>query len=45
MSIVILSLSKHDEHPRGQLFVWIVGYASGFVVTLPLLYWHYCLHN
>ncbi|KAL0798170.1 hypothetical protein Bca101_053344 [Brassica carinata] len=42
-AIVVLSLSKH-EHPRAPLFAWIVGYASGCVATLPLLYWRY-YHN
>ncbi|KAG2691602.1 hypothetical protein I3843_08G016100 [Carya illinoinensis] len=39
-SVVVLSLSR-NEHPRTPLFVWIVGYASGCVATLPLLYWRY----
>lgn len=43
-SIVVLSLSRH-EHPRTPLFVWIVGYASGCVATLPLLYWRYRHRN
>ncbi|KAG4389331.1 hypothetical protein GLYMA_06G073100v4 [Glycine max] len=42
-SVVVLSLSKH-EHPRAPLFAWIVGFASGCVATLPLLYWRY-YHN
>ncbi|MED6124541.1 hypothetical protein PIB30_059903 [Stylosanthes scabra] len=43
-SIVVLSLSRH-EHPHAPLFPWIVGYASGCVATLPLLYWRYYHHN
>lgn len=43
-SIVVLSLSR-NEHPRTPLFQWIVGYASGCVATLPLLYWRYYNHN
>ncbi|KAK9273402.1 hypothetical protein L1049_018212 [Liquidambar formosana] len=43
-SIVVLSLSRH-EHPRAPLFAWIVGYASGCVATLPLLYWRYRHRN
>ncbi|KAJ7966111.1 E3 ubiquitin-protein ligase [Quillaja saponaria] len=43
-SIVVLSLSRH-EHPHTPLFAWIVGYASGCVATLPLLYWRYHQHN
>ncbi|KAE8675857.1 Detected protein of confused Function [Hibiscus syriacus] len=35
-SIIVLALSR-NEHPRTPLFVWIVGYASGCVTTLPLL--------
>ncbi|KAK8619971.1 hypothetical protein V6N13_066463 [Hibiscus sabdariffa] len=43
-SIVVLSLSQ-DEHPRTPLFAWIVGYSSGCVATLPLLYWRYRHRN
>ncbi|CAH9099688.1 unnamed protein product [Cuscuta europaea] len=43
-AIVVLSLSKH-EHPRTPLYIWIVGYASGCVVILPLLYWRYRYRN
>lgn len=43
-SFVVLSLSRH-EHPRTPLFAWVVGYASGCVATLPLLYWRYRHHN
>ncbi|GAV74844.1 zf-RING_2 domain-containing protein [Cephalotus follicularis] len=43
-SIVVLSLSRH-EHPRSPLFAWVVGYASGCVATLPLLYWRYRHRN
>lgn len=43
-AIVVLSLSK-DEHPQTPLFVWIVGYSSGCVVILPLLYWRYHYRN
>ncbi|KAJ4880655.1 RING/U-box superfamily protein [Raphanus sativus] len=43
-AIAVLSLSKH-EHPRAPLFAWIVGYASGCVATLPLLYWRYYHHS
>ncbi|KAM5566279.1 E3 ubiquitin-protein ligase [Rosa sericea] len=43
-SIVVLSLSR-NEHPRTPLFAWIVGYASGCVATLPLLYWRYRHRN
>lgn len=43
-SIVVLALSR-NEHPHAPLFVWIVGYASGCVATLPLLYWRYRHRN
>uniref|UniRef100_A0A2N9FCM2 E3 ubiquitin-protein ligase n=1 Tax=Fagus sylvatica TaxID=28930 RepID=A0A2N9FCM2_FAGSY len=43
-SIVVLSLSR-SEHPHAPLFAWIVGYASGCVATLPLLYWRYRHRN
>ncbi|KAH8504285.1 hypothetical protein H0E87_011810 [Populus deltoides] len=43
-SIVVLSVSRH-EHPHAPLFAWIVGYASGCVATLPLLYWRYRYRN
>ncbi|KAG6740387.1 hypothetical protein NC652_039270 [Populus alba x Populus x berolinensis] len=43
-SIVVLSVSR-KEHPRAPLFAWIVGYASGCVATLPLLYWRYSRRN
>lgn len=37
-SIIVLSLSR-NENPRAPLFVWVVGYATGCLATLPLLYW------
>ncbi|XP_061359552.1 E3 ubiquitin-protein ligase At1g63170-like [Gastrolobium bilobum] len=43
-SIVVLSLSR-NENPQAPLFAWIVGYASGCVATLPILYWRYRNHN
>ncbi|KAJ1411010.1 Zinc finger, RING-type [Sesbania bispinosa] len=43
-SVLVLSLSRH-EHPRTPLFAWIVGYASGCVASLPLLYWRYYHNN
>lgn len=39
-SVVILLLSRH-EHPRAPLFEWVVGYTSGCVATIPILYWRY----
>ncbi|XP_022723933.1 E3 ubiquitin-protein ligase At1g63170-like isoform X2 [Durio zibethinus] len=41
-SIVVLSLSR-NEKPQAPLFEWIVGYASGCVAILPILYWRF--HN
>ncbi|XVF88198.1 hypothetical protein PTKIN_Ptkin19aG0031000 [Pterospermum kingtungense] len=43
-SVVVLVLSR-NEHPRAPLFAWIVGYASGCIATLPLLYWRYRHRN
>ncbi|CAI8599700.1 unnamed protein product [Vicia faba] len=39
-SVIVLNSSR-NEHPRAPLFAWIVGYASGCVVSLPLLLWRY----
>ncbi|RDX81113.1 E3 ubiquitin-protein ligase, partial [Mucuna pruriens] len=39
-SVVVLSLSR-NENPQAPLFAWIVGYASGCVATLPILYWRF----
>ncbi|KAI3828424.1 hypothetical protein L1987_02525 [Smallanthus sonchifolius] len=41
-AIVVLSFSRH-EHPQAPLFTWVIGYASGCVATLPLLFWRF--HN
>ncbi|XP_058780953.1 E3 ubiquitin-protein ligase At1g12760-like [Vicia villosa] len=38
---VIVLRSSRNEHPHAPLFAWIVGYASGCVVSLPLLLWRY----
>ncbi|KAF8400739.1 hypothetical protein HHK36_014039 [Tetracentron sinense] len=43
-SVIVLSLSRH-ENPQAPLFAWVVGYASGCVATLPLLYWRYHHRN
>ncbi|KAA8521744.1 hypothetical protein F0562_012417 [Nyssa sinensis] len=43
-STVVLSLSSH-ERPHAPLFAWIVGYVSGCLATLPLLYWRYRHRN
>ncbi|KAL5574645.1 hypothetical protein UlMin_016344 [Ulmus minor] len=43
-SIVVLSMSR-NENPQAPLFAWIVGYASGCVAMLPILYWRYRNRN
>ncbi|XVF26697.1 hypothetical protein REPUB_Repub14bG0040600 [Reevesia pubescens] len=43
-SVVVLSLSR-NEKPQAPLFAWIVGYASGCVATLPILYWRFRNRN
>ncbi|KAK9065525.1 hypothetical protein SSX86_014926 [Deinandra increscens subsp. villosa] len=43
-AIVVLSFSRH-EHPEAPLFTWVVGYASGCVATLPLLFWRFYNSN
>ncbi|KAL4290334.1 hypothetical protein GQ457_14G005920 [Hibiscus cannabinus] len=44
VSIVVLYLSR-DEKPQAPLFAWIVGYASGCIATLPILYWRFKNRN
>ncbi|CAN0878302.1 E3 ubiquitin-protein ligase At4g11680 [Linum grandiflorum] len=43
-SVVVLLLSR-NEHPKAPLFAWVVGYASGCVATLPILYWRFRTRN
>nr|XP_043606161.1 E3 ubiquitin-protein ligase At1g63170-like [Erigeron canadensis] len=43
-AVVVLSLSRH-EHPHAPLFTWVIGYASGCVATLPLLFWRFYFRN
>ncbi|XP_059640393.1 E3 ubiquitin-protein ligase At1g63170 isoform X2 [Cornus florida] len=43
-SIVVLSLAR-NEKPQAPLFEWVVGYASGCVATLPVLYWRFRNRN
>ncbi|XP_049373785.1 E3 ubiquitin-protein ligase At1g63170 [Solanum verrucosum] len=43
-AIAVLAISR-DEHPRAPLSQWIVGYASGCVAILPLLYWRFRHRN
>lgn len=42
-AVVVLYLSRH-ENPQTPLFAWIVGYATGCALSLPLYYWRY-LHS
>lgn len=42
-SLIVLYLSRH-ENPQTPLFVWVVGYVAGCVLSLPLYYWRY-LHS
>ncbi|KAI3468281.1 hypothetical protein Pfo_024944 [Paulownia fortunei] len=43
-AIVVLSFSNHEK-PRAPLKAWIVGYASGCLAILPLLYWRFKHRN
>ncbi|XP_075506119.1 E3 ubiquitin-protein ligase At4g11680-like isoform X2 [Primulina tabacum] len=43
-AIIVLSLSKHEK-PGAPLKTWIVGYASGCLAILPLLYWRFSYRN
>lgn len=43
-AVAVLAISR-DEHPRAPLSQWIVGYASGCVAILPLLYWRFHHRN
>ncbi|GAA0146071.1 hypothetical protein LIER_06109 [Lithospermum erythrorhizon] len=43
-AVVVLSVSRH-ENPEAPLFAWVVGYATGCVASLPLLYWRYLHRN
>ncbi|XP_075518180.1 E3 ubiquitin-protein ligase At1g63170-like [Primulina tabacum] len=43
-AIIVLSLSNHEK-PGAPLRTWIVGYASGCLAILPLLYWRFKYRN
>ncbi|KAG6417127.1 hypothetical protein SASPL_119278 [Salvia splendens] len=43
-AIIVLALSKHEK-PHAPLRAWIIGYASGCVSILPLLYWRFRYRN
>ncbi|CAH2067977.1 unnamed protein product [Thlaspi arvense] len=43
-AIVVMVLAK-DERPEAPLFTWVVGYTSGCVATLPILYWRFRTYN
>ncbi|MCO5560448.1 hypothetical protein L7F22_014063 [Adiantum nelumboides] len=42
-AIVVLALSE-NEHPDTPLPIWVIGYAVGCSVSLPLLCWRYLCH-
>ena len=44
-SIVVLSLSKPNGDADYKLFSWVVGYACGCVLMLPLLYCRYIVRG
>ncbi|WCJ40660.1 RING/U-box superfamily protein [Euphorbia peplus] len=39
-SVTVLILAR-NEKPQAPLFAWVVGYASGCVLTLPVLFWRF----
>ncbi|KAL3535789.1 hypothetical protein ACH5RR_004250 [Cinchona calisaya] len=43
-ALVVLYLSR-DENPQTPLFAWVVGYATGCALSLPLYYWRYIHTN
>lgn len=43
-AVVVLSVSGHEK-PHAPLKAWIVGYASGCLAFLPLLYWRFKYRN
>ncbi|XP_023644378.1 E3 ubiquitin-protein ligase At1g63170 [Capsella rubella] len=43
-AIIVMVLAK-DEHPEAPLFTWVVGYTSGCIATLPILYWRFRTYN
>ncbi|KAL1199320.1 E3 ubiquitin-protein ligase [Cardamine amara subsp. amara] len=43
-AIVVMVLAK-DEHPQAPLFTWVLGYTSGCIATLPILYWRFRTYN
>ncbi|KAL3532408.1 hypothetical protein ACH5RR_005929 [Cinchona calisaya] len=43
-ALVVLYLSRH-ENPQTPLFAWVVGYAAGCALSLPLYYWRYIHSN
>ncbi|KAL1552459.1 E3 ubiquitin-protein ligase [Salvia divinorum] len=43
-AIIVFSLSK-SEKPHAPLRTWVVGYASGCLAILPLLYWRFKHRN
>ncbi|CAI9100264.1 OLC1v1037228C2 [Oldenlandia corymbosa var. corymbosa] len=43
-AVVVLYISR-NENPQTPLFAWIVGYAAGCALSLPLYYWRYLHRN
>ncbi|XP_027072780.1 E3 ubiquitin-protein ligase At1g63170-like [Coffea arabica] len=43
-ALVVLYLSRR-ENPQTPLFAWVVGYAAGCALSLPLYYWRYIHSN
>lgn len=43
-AVIVLSFSR-SEKPRAPLRAWVVGYASGCLAILPLLYWRFKHRN
>lgn len=41
---IVFSLSKHEK-PHAPLRAWVLGYASGCIAILPLLYWRFRYRN
>lgn len=43
-AVIVLSMSKHEK-PYAPLRAWVVGYSSGCLAILPLLYWRFRYRN
>ena len=40
-SVIVLNSSRNEHSRAPKLFVWIVGYATGCIVSIPLFFWRY----